>query len=169
MYSALSPNESMVWLGTLVIGASIAVGNVLAPAIVKLDFIANVSFSTGAYSACVTAGSALAGLTATAAADAPGGWQPALAFWVIPALLAAFMWLLRTKLARDIESNQAGEKNSAGKNAPRANARKHEDQSPHQRKRTEKTPLRALMKRPSTWLVTLFMGLQSAAFYTFCN
>lgn len=46
------------------IGASIAVGNVLAPAIVKRDFIANVSFATGAYSACVTAGSALAGLTA---------------------------------------------------------------------------------------------------------
>lgn len=32
-----------------------------------------------------------------------------------------------------------------------------------------KSPLRALLKRPSTWLVTLFMGLQSAAFYTFCN
>ena len=53
-------SESMVWLGTLVIGASIAVGNVLAPAIVKRDFIDNVSFATGAYSACVTAGSALA-------------------------------------------------------------------------------------------------------------
>ena len=63
-------SESMVWLGTLVIGASIAVGNVLAPTIVKRDFIANVSFATGAYSACVTAGSALAGLTASAAADA---------------------------------------------------------------------------------------------------
>lgn len=65
-------SESMVWLGTLVIGASIAVGNVLAPAIVKRDFIDNVSFATGAYSACVTAGSALAGLTASAAADALG-------------------------------------------------------------------------------------------------
>ena len=41
-------SESMVWLGTLVIGASIAVGNVLAPAIVKSDFIDNVSFATGA-------------------------------------------------------------------------------------------------------------------------
>ena len=32
-----------------------------------------------------------------------------------------------------------------------------------------KSPLHVLLKRPSTWLVTLFMGLQSAAFYTFCN
>ena len=61
--------ESMVWLGTLVIGASIAAGNVLAPAIVKRDFIDSVSFATGAYSACVTAGSALAGLTASAAGN----------------------------------------------------------------------------------------------------
>lgn len=157
-------SESMVWLGTLVIGASIAVGNVLAPAIVKRDFIDNVSFATGAYSACVTAGSALAGLTASAAADALGGWQPALAFWAIPALLAAFLWLLRTKLARDIESNQAGEKGSAGKtHLERKTIR------PIRENAQAKSPLRALLKRPSTWLVTLFMGLQSAAFYTFCN
>lgn len=162
-------SESMVWLGTLVIGASIAVGNVLAPAIVKRDFIDNVSFATGAYSACVTAGSALAGLTASAAADALGGWQPALAFWAIPALLAAFLWLLRTKLARDIESNQAGEKNSAGKTHLERMPKSTKTIRPIRENAQAKSPLRALLKRPSTWLVTLFMGLQSAAFYTFCN
>lgn len=162
-------SESMVWLGTLVIGASIAVGNVLAPAIVKRDFIANVSFATGAYSACVTAGSALAGLTASAAADALGGWQPALAFWAIPALLAAFLWLLRAKLARDIESNQAGEKDSAGKTHLERMPKSTKTIRPIRENAQAKSPLRALLKRPSTWLVTLFMGLQSAAFYTFCN
>lgn len=162
-------SESMVWLGTLVIGASIAVGNVLAPAIVKRDFIDNVSFATGAYSACVTAGSALAGLTASAAADALGGWQPALAFWAIPALLAAFLWLLRTKLARDIESNQAGEKDSAGKTHLERMPKSTKTIRPIRENAQAKSPLRALLKRPSTWLVTLFMGLQSAAFYTFCN
>lgn len=162
-------SESMVWLGTLVIGASIAVGNVLAPAIVKRDFIANVSFATGAYSACVTAGSALAGLTASAAADALGGWQPALAFCAIPALLAAFLWLLRAKLARDIESNQAGEKDSAGKTHLERMPKSTKTIRPIRENAQAKSPLRALLKRPSTWLVTLFMGLQSAAFYTFCN
>lgn len=161
--------ESMVWLGTLVIGASIAAGNVLAPAIVKRDFIDNVSFATGAYSACVTAGSALAGLTASAAADALGGWQPALAFWAIPALLAAFLWLLRTKLARDIESNQAGEKDSAGKTHLERIPESTKTNRPIRENAQAKSPLHALLKRPSTWLVTLFMGLQSAAFYTFCN
>lgn len=138
-------------------------------AIVKRDFIDNVSFATGAYSACVTAGSALAGLTASAAADALGGWQPALAFWAIPALLAAFLWLLRTKLARDIESNQAGEKNSAGKTHLERMSESTKTNRPIRENAQTKSPLRALLKRPSTWLVTLFMGLQSAAFYTFCN
>lgn len=143
-------SESMVWLGTLVIGASIAVGNVLAPAIVKRDFIDNVSFATGAYSACVTAGSALAGLTASAAADALGGWQPALAFWAIPALLAAFLWLLRTKLARDIESNQAGEKGSAGKTHLERMPKSTKTIRPIRENAQAKSPLRALLKRPST-------------------
>lgn len=161
--------ECMVWLGTLVIGASIAVGNVLAPAIVKRDFIDNVSFATGAYSACVTAGSAIAGLTASAAADALGGWQPALAFWSIPALLAAFLWLLRTKPAKSADSIRADEKDSAGKTRlERMPKSAKADRHISENTETE-SPLHALLKRPSTWLVTLFMGLQSAAFYTFCN
>lgn len=162
-------SESMVWLGTLVIGASIAVGNVLAPAIVKRDFIDNVSFATGAYSACVTAGSALAGLTASAAADAFGGWQPALASWAIPALLAAFLWLLRTKLAKNADNIRTDGKRDVAETHLEQQLESTEDPRPNRENAQAKSPLRALLKRPSTWLVTLFMGLQSAAFYTFCN
>lgn len=161
--------ESMVWLGTLVIGASIAVGNVLAPAILKRDFIDNVSFATGAYSACVTAGSAIAGLTASAAADALGGWQPALAFWAIPALLAAFLWLLRTKLTTNADSIRTDEKRGVTETHLEQQLESTEDPRSISENAQAKSPLRALLKRPSTWLVTLFMGLQSAAFYTFCN
>lgn len=161
--------ECMVWLGTLVIGASIAVGNVLAPAIVKRDFIDNISFATGAYSACVTAGSALAGLTASAAADALGGWQSALAFWAIPALLAAFLWLLRTKPAKNADSIRTDGKSSVAETHLEQQLESTEDPRPVSENTQAKSPLRALLKRPSTWLITLFMGLQSAAFYTFCN
>lgn len=161
--------ESMVWLGTLAIGASIAVGNVLAPAIVKRDFIDNVSFATGAYSACVTAGSALAGLTASAAADALGGWQPALAFWAIPALLAALLWLLRTKPAKNADSIRTDEKGSVDKTHLEQMPKSAKADRPISENTEAESPLHALLKRPSTWLVTLFMGLQSAAFYTFCN
>lgn len=161
--------ECMIWLGTLVIGASIAVGNVLAPAIVKRDFIDNVSFATGAYSACVTAGSALAGLTASAAADAFGGWQSALAFWAIPTLLAAFLWLLRTKPAKNADSIRADGKSSVAETRLEQQFESAENPRPISESTEAESPLHALLKRPSTWLVTLFMGLQSAAFYTFCN
>lgn len=157
--------ENAVWAGTLLIGASIAVGNVLAPAIVKRDFIDRVSFATGAYSACVTSGSAIAGLTASAAADALGGWQPALALWALPALIAAALWLLRSKHSEKQASETAQNRvQFESQEEPASRPRTSEKPSTN-----SAHPLRSLLRRPSTWLVTLFMGLQSAAFYTFCN
>ncbi|QTB90663.1 hypothetical protein BSD967_10235 [Bifidobacterium saguini] len=40
-----------LWAGTLVIGCSIAVDNVLVPAIVKRDYPGHTSLATGIYSA----------------------------------------------------------------------------------------------------------------------
>ena len=202
--------EGAVWLGTLLIGASIAVGNVLAPAIVKRDFVDHVSFATGAYSACVTSGSALAGLTASAAADALGGWQPALALWALPALAAALLWLARSRYLRRLDGpadaqtarpfhatigpgapkvNEAKTIQASATDAKRANGTKAKPESASHSKPTARQkqlgqyvepaqikggkrseqPLLSLLRKPSTWFVTLFMGLQSAAFYTFCN
>lgn len=79
--------STAVWIGTLLIGGSIAIGNVLAPVIVKRDYTHHLSMATGAYSACITLGSAVAGLTAATIADYFGGWRPALALWPLPALL----------------------------------------------------------------------------------
>ena len=107
--------ENAVWAGTLLIGASIAVGNVLAPAIVKRDFVNSISFATGAYSACVTSGSAIAGLTASAAADALGGWQPALALWAVPALAAAALWFARSRLLPACSEQKEAESQPARK------------------------------------------------------
>lgn len=200
--------EDAVWAGTLLIGVSIAVGNVLAPAIVKRDFPDNIPVATSAYSACVTSGSAIAGLSASAAADALGGWQPALALWALPALIAAALWLLRSHClrkqseaacnahegatcrphtpAKREESARQQENvpisksadptspNVQGNAEPRSGKNKAPQKHPAEHVGISKDagsehPMRALLRRPSTWLVTLFMGLQSAAFYTFCN
>lgn len=148
-------DATWVWLGTVLIGGSIAVGNVLAPVIVKRDFPAHLSFATGAYSACVTTGSAIAGLTAAAAAEALGGWRPALALWAVPALAAALLWAVRAR------------RSSA---EPQAYKAASECDACAERASIEAPPSRtSLYRKPSTWLVTLFMGLQSAAFYTYCN
>ncbi len=185
-----------VWIGTVIIGGSIAVGNVLAPAIVKRDYPEHIAMATGAYSAFVTTGSAIAGLTASALADALGGWREALAFWAIPALIAALLWFLKMRereknalksgarahgtpeceqsLNGELEADRAdGTTNTvceAEGTAVEIASTTHEtaavDNGNATRRSSAPTPL---WKRPTTWLVTLFMGLQSAAFYTFSN
>lgn len=152
-----------IWIGTVIVGGSIAVGNVLAPAIVKRDYPTHISMATGAYSAFVTTGSALAGLSAAALAEALGGWQEALLFWAAPALVAALLWLLRMQGRSAAKTALDGSTETpAAPGAARATA----TEAMAQQNAATSTPLR---KRHTTWLVTLFMGLQSAAFYTFSN
>lgn len=202
---------SAVWIGTVLIGGSIAVGNVLAPVIVKRDYLHHLSMATGAYSAFVTAGSALAGLSASVLAEVLGGWQGALAIWACPALLAAILWFIRLRIT-DKEQGEGGqgdesklragaEQNANAKQEAEtklcADAEQHVEvgqakanqclKADPGTKTSQATPstsnkFRAqdsaspspqptvpLRKKPSTWFVTLFMGLQSAAFYTFSN
>lgn len=149
---------SAVWIGTVLIGGSIAVGNVLAPVIVKRDYLHHLSMATGAYSAFVTAGSALAGLSASALAEVLGGWQGALVIWACPALLAAILWFIRLRIT---DKNQGEGEQVTPSTSNKFRAQDSASPSPQ--------PTVPLRKKPSTWFVTLFMGLQSAAFYTFSN
>lgn len=68
-----------------------------------------------------------------------------------------------------LKAIRLAEKNSTGKTHLERMPKSTKTNRPIRENAQTKSPLRALLKRPSTWLVTLFMGLQSAAFYTFCN
>lgn len=155
-----------VWLGTVAIGSAIAVGNVLVPVIVKRDYVDHVAMATGVYSACITSGFAIAGLTAGMAAEALGGWRPALALWAIPPLVVAALWLLRMRPARGVCG--AGQ-HIEGQNAACANAEKSSTEPVATTANSTAPASVPLWRRPMTWFVTLFMGLQSAAFYTMSN
>jgi len=72
-----------LWVGTIVIGASIAVGNVLVPVILKRDYSGNVSRATGVYTAFITGGAGIASALAVPIASAAD-------------------WRLRTQRARPI-------------------------------------------------------------------
>lgn len=180
-----------VWLGTVAIGGAIAVSNVLVPAIVKRDYIDHVSTATGVYSACITSGSAIAGLSSSALAQALGGWQEALAFWAVPALVVAALWTLRLRHANSggrapatapganmptepcsSPANSNADASCPGHDAAADACATHpvhtvETAAPA----TAPGPARPtpLWRRPVTWLVTLMMGLQSASFYTLSN
>lgn len=125
-----------LWLGTLVIGSAIAVGNVLVPAIVKQDYASNVSRATGIYSACMGVGAAVASAVAVPLAAATD-WRGALGFWALPALVVAVLWLPRA----------------------RSKARVVESEPSHGR------PPVSVWRQPMAWLLTAFMGLQSTIFY----
>jgi CP family cyanate transporter-like MFS transporter len=80
--------------GTLIVGAAIAIANVLMPAVIKHDFPHRVGPWMGVYSTSLFLSAAIAdGLTEPLLPLAGGRWQPALALWAIPAVVACLVWL----------------------------------------------------------------------------
>jgi CP family cyanate transporter-like MFS transporter len=127
-----------LWLGTLVIGTAVAVGNVLVPVLVKREYASRISRATSVYTACITIFAALAAVVAVPLASATG-WRFALAIWAVQALIIAAVWWPRARAA-------AGDRDDGD--------------VPHDRHPS-------VWRQPTAWLLTAFMGLQSTAFYVF--
>lgn len=133
--------DAGLWVGTVLVGVAIAVGNVLVPALVKRDYADTIAWATSLYSTCLTVGSAVAAAAAVPLANA-WGWRSSLAVWALPAGLVALVWVPRTLHTRPIPA--AGRTWSDAKEEARA----------------------SVWRSRTAWQVTLFMGLQSTAFYT---
>lgn len=144
-----------IWLGTVVFASAIAVGNVLVPVIAKRDYAGHVAMATGVYSGCITAGSATAGLLSAPLAQMWGGWRASLAFWSVPPLVVAVLWALRILHNRKIVVASATVRNSPSAQSARS--------------QSSRGVFARVLRRPMTWYVTAFMGLQSSAFYTMSN
>jgi MFS transporter, CP family, cyanate transporter len=126
-----------LFAGTAVLGAGIAVGNVLVPGLIKQDFAGKAGLMTGLYSVSLFVGPALsAGLTVPIMHATGLGWRPAIALWGGVAVLAAA--LLFPRAAR--RPRAAG---SAAQHRPKG-----------------------LWKDPLAWMVSGFMGLQSLGYYS---
>ena len=140
--SALRPytGQAGLWIGTAVVGAAIAVGNVLVPVIIKRDYAGHVSRATGVYTAFITGGAAIASILAVPIADAVD-WRLSLAVWGGLAVLVAVIWLPRTLWPEPM---------------PPATT-------------DDGAPPVSVWRQPTAWLVTGFMGLQSTSFYLFVN
>jgi CP family cyanate transporter-like MFS transporter len=131
------PGVPFLFVGTVVIAAAIAYGNVLLPSVIKStvqeDRIGQV---TGLY---VTAMGLLAaissGVSVPMADHLPGGWRTALAVWAALAVLAFGLWI------------------PLGRRTGRAAA-------------TPATREHIPWHSPLAWQVSVFMGLQSLGFYS---
>jgi MFS transporter, CP family, cyanate transporter len=94
MLLRLVPYTPVLFMGTLIIGLAITVGNVLLPSLIKRDFSGRIGTMTGAYSTSMNVFSAIAsGISVPLSLQAGLGWSGSLVCWVILPLMAILCWL----------------------------------------------------------------------------
>lgn len=84
----------VLFVGVIVAGTAIAMLNVTVTGLVKRDFADRAALMTGSYSLALCAGAALAAGTTAPLMHALGSWSWALAFWAVPAFVAALAWAI---------------------------------------------------------------------------
>jgi CP family cyanate transporter-like MFS transporter len=132
------PVPGLIWAGTGLIGLAIAFLNVLLPSLVERDFPMRVSQLTGSYTATQAAVAAMgAAVVVPVAQTSPAGWRLALGIWAGLALIA--MAVLLPWLRRHSSGSVDAAKPAVSYRSPWVSA--------------------------LGWQVTIFMGLQSIAFY----
>jgi len=131
------PSTIFLFVGTALIGSAIAVGNVLLPSLIKRDFAHNIGIMTGAYSLSMGIFAALAsGLSVPIAHGLQVGWRGSLFSVVFLSIVATLIWIPQ------LHSLHIPQKSSI-----------------------DKVSGKSIWRCPLAWQVTLFMGLQSLAFY----
>lgn len=97
------PGVVPLFAGTAVLGVSIAVVNVLLPALLRREFPSRVAVLTSGYVVVMgLVGSVAAGAVVPLSQALPGGWRTALAVWGAPALLAAAVWTAQLRRAEPV-------------------------------------------------------------------
>lgn len=129
----------LLLLGTALIGVAIAFGNVLLPSFIKLKFPLQLGLMTGVFTVSMNLSAGIgAGISYPIADGTSYGWQGALGFWAILALLGCIIWLPQIKQKQIFVSSST----------------------------TNTQKAKSILKSPLTWTITLCMGLQSLIFYT---
>lgn len=94
------PAAPALFAGTVLVGAGIAIGNVVLPILVKRDFPTRVGLLTSAYATVMGGVAAVASGVAVPISElAPGGWHTALGGWILLALVAIVLWLPQLRTA----------------------------------------------------------------------
>ncbi len=130
------PSIPALFAGTVLVGAGIAVGNILLPGLIKRDFPHRLGIMSGLFSMSMAVGATLAAGLTLPIADAVGwSWNEVLAAWGLFALLGLVCWIPSLWNAR----GAVGHPRTTGL---------------------------AIGRDRIAWLVTVFFGLQSFNFYS---
>jgi CP family cyanate transporter-like MFS transporter len=125
-----------LFLGTAILGAAIAVGNVLLPSLVKREFPERTGLMTSTYTTALAVSAAIAAGASFPIAYQVDGWRGSLALWALLALVAAVAWLPQIRSADPANASTGTSREVTG-----------------------------LWSSVLAWQVTLFMGLQSLGYY----
>ncbi|MDO5630040.1 MAG: MFS transporter [Mobilicoccus sp.] len=129
---------AVFFVGAVLIGVGIAIGNVLVPALIRARFPLRMALLMGAYVAILQGSASLGSLlTAPLDIDAGLGWRVALGVWTVPAALVVLWWIVLV----------------TRRGVP------EEDIDPP-------TGMASVVRKRLTWAITVFMGFQSLMFYS---
>ncbi|NDZ78289.1 MFS transporter [Streptomyces sp. SID10853] len=135
----LAPSTIALFGGTIVIGAGIAIGNVLLPGLIKRDFPHRVGPLMGVFSMSLfTGAAAAAGLSVPIQQASGANWRMVLAGWGVLALVAGLVWLPQIRNRTRVSTREVREASH---------------------------PVKGLWRQPLAWHVAAFMGLQSLTYY----
>jgi CP family cyanate transporter-like MFS transporter len=123
---------------TAITGLSIAVANVIMPAVVRGRFKNHVAQVTSAYTLVLALSASFAAATAVPTSLALAGWQNAVVIWAAPALLALLFWAWQ---ARALNRGSSGASRAQVAHSP------------------------VVRSSPITWALVIFFGMQSLGFY----
>lgn len=135
----LRPIGSMttVYIGTLLIGAGIAIANVLMPPFVKMKFPKNIGMMTGVYSISMNLTGAIAAGLSVPIARSAYGWQASIGVWALLGIIALIFWIPQLKYRQKRDASTTKDQKGS-----------------------------SLLRSKLAWQVTIFMGLQSLLFYS---
>jgi len=88
----LVPSVAVLYLGTIVIGLGVAVGNVVPSIITRRDFPKNIGGVMGMIAGAISISAAIAALITYPLTEAIGSWRGALELWAILPLIAWVVW-----------------------------------------------------------------------------
>lgn len=126
-----------LYIGTLFIGAGIAIANVLMPPFIKMKFPKNIGLLTGVYSISMNITAALAaGFSVPLAMNTNFSWKASIGVWAVMGIVALLFWIPQLRYREK-----------------------------HRTPANSETKKPSLLRSKLAWQITIFMGLQSLLFY----
>lgn len=140
LYLRVLGNVTMLYVGSLLIGLGICIGNVMTPAYIKKVFPDRIGLMTGVFSVTINVFAALAaGFSIAIGEWTQLGWQGSLGIWLV--------WSIPALLVVGIEMFSARNRRVQEKTAE-----------------TEKARFNVFRSRQA-WNISVFMGIQSLVYF----